>query len=189
MADPLGKTENYTYLDYLKMNDGNRYEVIDGQLFMMASPSDWHQKMVMDVSWQLYNFFRGKPCQVRTAPFDVRLSPKSDKSDNIVVQPDIMVICDREKLSDGKACRGAPDFIIEILSSGSRSNDLIEKRSRYEKAGVREYWVVGMDVVFKYKLIDDVYIETIYNIKADILKVPVDIFDGCVVSFDSDNSV
>lgn len=184
MADVSENVEHYTYRNYLEFPENMRCELIDGEVFMMASPSDWHQAMVVELCGQLRDFFRGKPCRVRVAPFDVRLFPKDDNSDDVVVQPDIMVICDESKRADGRSCRGAPDFIIEVLSRSTRSHDLLRKRSRYEKAGVREYWAVGADAVFKYVLADGVYLETAYPVSTKPVDVPVDLFAGCVLRFD-----
>ena len=184
MADALEDVQYYTYRDYLDFRENVRCELIYGEAFMMSAPSDWHQAMVGELHGQLWNFFKGKLCRVRVAPFDVRLFPKEDDSDDVVVQPDLMVICDKSKREDGRACKGAPDFIIEVLSRSTRSHDFLRKRAIYEKAGVREYWVVGEDAVFKYALIDGVYVETVHPIAAAPVDVPVDLFENCVLRFD-----
>jgi len=89
-----------------------------------------------------YNFFlRGKPCRVFYAPYDVRLFYREDESDDTVVQPDIMVICDKTRIGD-EGCRGAPDLVIEILSPSNTALEMERKRVLYQRAGVREYWVV-----------------------------------------------
>jgi Uma2 family endonuclease len=103
------------------------------------------------------NYLEGKKCRVFMAPFDVRLFPKKDKKDRTVVQPDIIIVCDEDKLSDGKACRGAPDIVIEILSDSTRSHDLNTKKERYERAGVKQYIVVGKDMVLNHALADGKY--------------------------------
>jgi len=105
----------------------------------MAGPSQIHQTLSMELSNIIYNYMKSKKssCQVFSAPFDVKLSDKP----LTIVQPDIMFICDKDKL-DGKRCNGAPDFIIEIVSPGNPADDYIRKAYYYEKYGVREYWIV-----------------------------------------------
>jgi len=186
MADFMEAGRYYTYGEYLKFPQDVRCEIIDGEVFMMSAPTDWHQAMLVELCGQLRDFFKGKECRVRVAPYDVRLFPKSDDSDSVVVQPDLMVICDRSKREDGRACKGTPDFIIEILSASTRSHDLLRKRSLYERAGVKEYWAVGTDAVFIYTLVDGVYVETIHAIPAEPVDIPVGLFDGCVLRFDPD---
>ncbi len=116
-----------------------RAEVFDGIVYDMACPSQIHQALSMELSNILYNYMKSKKksCQVFSAPFDVKLSDQP----LTIVQPDIMVICNKDKL-DGKRCNGAPDFIIEIVSPGNPSDDYIRKLYYYKNAGVREYWIV-----------------------------------------------
>jgi Uma2 family endonuclease len=121
-------------------------ELIRGKVFRMSpAPSRKHQVVSMRLQNKIFTFLEGKKCQVYSAPFDVRLSvdnssEEGDYSDT-VVQPDICVICDVEKLTD-QGCTGAPDWIIEILSPGSSHKDLNEKFEVYQSAGVKEYWIV-----------------------------------------------
>lgn len=116
-----------------------RAEVFDGIVYDMASPSQIHQSISMQLSTVINNYILRKKgtCSIFCAPFDVKLS------DNplIIVQPDIMVVCDQDKL-DEKRCNGAPDFIIEIVSPGNPSDDYIRKLYYYKNYGVREYWIV-----------------------------------------------
>ena len=116
-----------------------RVEVFDGIAFDMASPSQLHQSIAMQLSTVINNYILRKKgiCSIFGAPFDVKLSDKP----LIIVQPDIMVICDKSKL-DSKRCNGAPDFIIEIVSSGNPTDDYIRKLYYYKNYGVREYWMV-----------------------------------------------
>jgi Uma2 family endonuclease len=109
---------------------------------MMSAPSVAHQAISRELLLQFGNFLKGKPCQVFAAPFDVRLFPREDESDDTVVQPDLLVICDKDKIADGKACRGAPDLVIEILSPSNSEIPLLLKFAKYLKAGVREYWII-----------------------------------------------
>ncbi len=144
----------------------------------MASPSQIHQMLSMELSNILYNYIKRKNggCQVFSAPFDVKLSDKP----LTIVQPDIMIICDKDKL-DGKRCNGAPDFIIEIVSPGNPSDDYIRKLYYYKNAGVREYWIVDS----RRKIV------TVNDFEGDIVSVQysfdsiikVNIFDDLYISF------
>ena len=171
----------FSYKNYLAWDESNRWELIDGIPYMMAGASVRHQSMTVELLGQLREFLKNKPCRVFTAPFDVRLFPESDLSDKTVVQPDILVVCDEKKLSDGKACRGAPDFIIEVMSESSAGRDLIDKKRIYEAAGVKEYWVVGEEKFYRYVLIDNKYLETIFDRAKDV-GLEVSILKGCMIS-------
>ena len=131
---------------------------------------------------QLMNYFRGTGCQPFTSPFDVRLFPRNDKSDDVIVQPDLVVICDEEKLSDGKSCRGAPDLVIEILSESTRSHDMTIKFDRYRQSGVREYWIVGEDTVKVCQFTPDGVTEKNHGLFGS-REVPSTIFPGLVLTF------
>jgi Uma2 family endonuclease len=151
MSTALEKADEktfYTYADYLAWDTDKRYEIINGEAYMMAAPSVAHQAISRELLLQFGNFLKGKPCQVFTAPFDVRLFPKEDGSDDTVVQPDLLVICDKSKIADGKACRGAPDMVIEILSPSNSEIPLLLKFSKYLQAGVREYWIVDPETKY-----------------------------------------
>ena len=111
---------------------------------MLATPSTDHQLISGALFAQLHNFLEGKKCRVIAAPFSVRLFEKDgDRPDDVdtMVEPDISVVCDRDKL-DGKGCKGAPDMVIEILSPSTHRHDRITKYNLYQRAGVREYWIV-----------------------------------------------
>ena len=174
--------KGYTYKDYLTWGDDVRFELIDGIPHMMAAPTLWHQRVTGEIFGQLRNWLEDKPCEVYVAPCDVRLFPEADKSDRVVVQPDVLVICDEEKLSDGKACRGAPDFVVEVTSKGTKGKDFREKKALYEKAGVREYWVVEEGAVYKYAPVDGEYRETVYDLDEDS-EISVDMLPGCSIDF------
>ena len=110
---------------------------------MGPAPVRRHQGILGEVFRQVANILEGSPCRPYIAPFDVRL-PKADEIDNdvdTVVQPDLVVICDRAKLDD-KGCRGAPDWVVEVLSPSTAGHDQILKRALYQRVGVREYWLV-----------------------------------------------
>lgn len=134
------RDQKYTYSDYRTWNDDNRYELIDGIVYMMASPSVEHQMISFEISRQLGNFLLGKMCRAFAAPFDVRLN--AETTDDTVVQPDIFVVCDPEKYKNGKSCNGAPDMVVEIISPSSVGYDQITKYNQYLEAGVKEYWIV-----------------------------------------------
>ncbi len=135
--------ERYTYADYAQWPESEHWELIDGVAYAMAAPSRIHQLMVIKVGSQIDRYLEGKSCDVYVAPFDIRL-PRQEEADDKVdttVQPDIAVICERSKLDD-KGCRGAPDWIIEVVSPSSVIMDMEKKRKLYERHGVKEYWIV-----------------------------------------------
>lgn len=140
----LEDNKGFTYRDYVQWDDNQRWELIDGTAFNMTpAPSRKHQKISAELMRQLSNFLIDKNCEVYAAPFDVKL-PEHEEPDNeikTVIQPDISVICEKEKLDD-KGCRGAPDLIIEIVSPLTARKDMKDKLFLYERHGVKEYWVV-----------------------------------------------
>ena len=129
----------YTSEDYWNLPDGERAELIDGVLYGMAPPNFRHQKFVSELHHVLMSHVKSQKgrCEVMLAPYAVNLMGDDKKW----VEPDISVICDRDKLSD-RGCEGAPDFIIEVVSPGSRRMDYAVKMNLYADAGVREYWIV-----------------------------------------------
>ncbi|ACR02357.1 MULTISPECIES: Uma2 family endonuclease [Thauera] len=144
MGLALRKEKHYTYADYLQWPDETRYELIDGEAFLMSpAPLVEHQEVAGEVYYQLRNQLDGQPCRPYIAPVDVRL-PRKDEADaaiDTVVQPDILVVCDPRKI-DRRGVRGAPDWVLEVLSPSTAAHDQIAKRRTYERAGVREYWLV-----------------------------------------------
>ena len=138
------REELYTYGDYLLWDDGERWELIDGVAYNMSpAPNRRHQEISGELYRQLATYLLDKPCQVYSAPFDVRL-PEGDEAESdisTVLQPDISIICDLHKLDDA-GCIGAPDLIVEILSPSTSRKDHKEKFYRYERAGIKEYWLV-----------------------------------------------
>ncbi len=147
----------YTYADYLTWPDTPRYELIDGKAYAMAAaPSVRHQDIAGRLYAQILSKLYGTPCRPFVAPLDVRLPKHPNDRDydtDRVVQPDILVVCDPNKI-DERGVVGAPDWIIEILSPGSASYDQITKRALYERVGVREYWVIhpidGMVFIYRH---------------------------------------
>lgn len=145
MSVPLKKQkEKYSYGDYRMWPDDEKWEIINGvPYYMSPAPARKHQEISMELCYQIRNYLKDKACKVYAAPFDVRF-PAGDETDEdieTVVQPDITVVCDENKLDDW-GCKGAPDFIVEILSPATAKRDLGEKFDLYEASGVKEYWVV-----------------------------------------------
>jgi len=161
MSRPLRDPGRHTYGEYCGWPEDQRYELIDGLAFAMApAPTRQHQRLSFELAREVANALEGSGCEVNVAPFDVRL-PEGDEADDdidTVVQPDISVVCDPSKLDD-KGCRGAPDWVIEVLSPGSAGHDQVRKLALYERHGVTEYWLVHpVDrVVIIYRLEDGAY--------------------------------
>jgi Uma2 family endonuclease len=146
MALPNFKADDrFTYADYLTWDDDQRWELIDGEAFCMSpGPNRLHQKWLGELHRQIANYLDGKPCEVYVAPFDVRLPEYSDTSDEetmTVVQPDLMVICDHDKLDD-RGVKGAPDLVVEIISPSTAKRDITTKYELYQRHGVKEYWLM-----------------------------------------------
>jgi len=135
--------EKFTYADYKawELKPGERFELINGVAYAMAAPNTSHQLIVSILTGEFYVFLKGKTCKVFPAPFDVRLFYEEDDSDDTVVQPDLVVICDPKKIGE-EGCRGAPDLVVEILSPSNTAIEMERKLLLYKKAGVREYWIV-----------------------------------------------
>lgn len=143
------KNERYTYADYLTWPDNERWELIDGVAFdMTPAPSERHQRVLGELFACLHAAVRGGPCRVYPAPFDVRLpgldSPAEGEPPPTVVQPDITVVCDPDKL-DEAGCLGGPDLVVEVLSPSTAYKDQTEKLVLFEKHAVPEYWIVNPD--------------------------------------------
>ena len=138
----MKKEENYTIDDIYALPDGEHAELIDGKIYYMAPPSWKHQRISGYLHNEIYNYIKGKngECEVLAAPFAVFLN----EDDINYLEPDISVICDLSKLDD-KGCHGAPDWVIEIVSSSSKPRDYMTKLFKYRTAGVREYWIVDPD--------------------------------------------
>jgi len=143
MALPAEKAR-YTFADCLTWGENERIEIVNGEAVMMAPPSRAHQEISGELFRQLANFLEGKKCRVYAAPFAVRLFEKEGETPEDVdtmVEPDLSVVCDSDKL-DKHGCKGAPDLVIEILSPSTRRHDRLIKMGLYQRAGVREYWIV-----------------------------------------------
>jgi len=187
MSDPAYELdESFTYKDYLTWDSPNalineRFEIIDGIAYAMSAPTARHQIISWEISLKIGSYLEGKPCRAFAAPFDVRPFPKDDDSDTTVIQPDITIICDKTKLSDGRACKGAPDLVIEILSDSSIVMDRKIKTEVYQKAGVKEYWIVSSRnvEVYLHRLVNGSYSAVLYR---DI--VYSEIFPGLEINLD-----
>lgn len=163
---------------YEALPEDKRVEIFDGVVYDMASPSQIYQTISMELSTILNTYIRSKngSCRVFHAPFDVKLN------DNplTIVQPDLMIVCDKDKL-DGKRCNGAPDFIIEIVSPSNPADDYIRKLYYYKNAGVREYWIVDS----RRKTVTVNYFEeNILNIQYSFdSTIKVNIYDDLLINF------
>ena len=170
---PTPRDHKYTAEEFFKLtpeNESERYELINGEIVAQAAPSEIHQKLVMRISNQIDTFIlsnRGK-CQTMISPFDVVIDNGN------VVQPDVFVVCDRDKM-DGKRCNGAPDFVIEVTSS-NYGHDYIDKLDLYRKSGVREYWIV--DPLYERVMVYFFEQSSSPNIYTFDMPVPVGIYDG-----------
>lgn len=137
--DTLKKEDVYTIDDIYALPDGERAELIDGKIYYMAPPNTKHQALVMDLAYQITDYIKKNngECQVFPAPFAVYLN----ENDKNYVEPDISVICERNKITDN-GCNGAPDWVIEIVSLSSKAMDYFTKLFKYQTAGVKEYWII-----------------------------------------------
>lgn len=170
--DILKKETTYTIDDIYSLPDGKRAELIDGKIYYMAPPSTKHQRRIHLFDREIGNYIQSNngKCEVFPAPFAVFLN----ENDGNYVEPDVSVICDKDKIND-TGCNGTPDWIIEIVSPTSRKMDYYKKLFKYRTAGVREYWVVDPDK----------YIVTVYDFEHDNMEeysfgvdVPVGIYEG-----------
>jgi Uma2 family endonuclease len=172
--------EHYTYADYLTWDTDDRYELICGVPYLMSpAPSTIHQRVSARIFTQISSYLQGKPCEAFFAPVDVRLNPDGD--DDTVVQPDILVVCDRSKI-EKQAIKGAPDLVIEIISPSTRSYDSMLKLSCYMKAGVRECWLVDTKNYYVRTYVnngDGTETLSVYNWDAE--SIPVSCIEGLTV--------
>lgn len=176
----------HMYSEYCNWPDDERWELIDGEVFAMTpAPTPQHAEVITRLLWELGDYFRKGPCKVFTSPFDVRL-PKGEEEDEeveTVVQPDILIVCDERKI-DKKGCRGAPDIVVEVISPSTASYDQIRKRRLYERAGVKEFWIIHPDdrlaVVFRREE-DGIFGKSEYY-EAES-KMEVQLFPGLIIDF------
>lgn len=157
---PLQASKKATLADWEALGENVRAELIDGEIYYMAGPTADHQKISRFLTLKIGTHLQGKACQVFYAPLDVYLQHEDEDTPNIV-QPDLMVICDKNKITK-KGCIGAPDWIIEIVSPGTARRDYLIKLNLYAEYGVKEYWIVNSDkeIVTVYHLEEDITPET-----------------------------
>ncbi|PKM86222.1 MAG: type II toxin-antitoxin system Phd/YefM family antitoxin [Firmicutes bacterium HGW-Firmicutes-12] len=136
------KNKKISYQDFLILSEEseNRYEYIDGEVYLLSSPSYDHQNIIMEISNAFYNWFKGKKCRPLTAPFDVTLTRDNDRN---VVQPDIIIICDTENIDERRRYTGIPTLVVEVLSESTRKKDMLKKLNLYLYSGIKEYWIVN----------------------------------------------
>jgi Uma2 family endonuclease len=177
MEPAIKKEQHYTYADYCALGDEIRYEVQDGMLCVMEAPTRYHQGISVTILRRLSNYVYGKPQRVFHAPFDVRFN--ADGRDDMVLQPDIIVVCDCSILNKA-GCAGVPDMVVEILSPTTASRDRLEKFNIYLRFGVCEYWIVDPDTktIYVNLLQDGRYVTTTY-IEGET--APVHVLPGCEV--------
>ena len=155
----LKKGERFTLAQWRSWPEGERWELIDGVAYAMSpAPRVPHQDLAGELYFALMEFLDGKPCRPYVAPVDVFILDGAEDSADTVVQPDVLVVCDEGKVHDD-GVHGAPDFVAEVLSESTAYKDWHVKKALYERAGVREYWLVSPDngSVFRYALADGRY--------------------------------
>lgn len=159
-----------SYEEYLKMTEASehRYEYIDGEIILLAAPLYPHQRAVKEIFGELINWFRDKKCEPLNSPFDVTLYRLGNEKKINVVQPDILVICDQDKIDQKGRYRGTPTLVVEVLSDSTKRKDLVQKLDLYMESGVQEYWVVNTASAEIYiYLFSDHDIESILSFKGD----------------------
>jgi len=186
-AFPRAETPHrkYTYKEYSSWGENVRCELMDGIVYMDGQPAGWHELTVLEIGTQLRNWLEDKTFELHIELFGMWMFRKpgnDDKSGRIFVQPDVLVVCDPEKLLDDKACQGVPDFVVEVVSKGTRGKDFGSKKTLYEKAGVAEYWIVDNDAVYRYVPVEGEYRETVYEMDEG-LELEVGVLPCCRIGF------
>ncbi len=180
---PLPQENRYTMAEALTWDEQDRIELIDGYPVMMAPPSRMHQKISGELFGQLRDYLKGKKCEVYHAPFAVRPFERDGERPEAVdmlVEPDISVVCDPSKLDD-IGCKGAPDLVMEILSPSTTRHDKFTKFNLYQRAGVREYWIVDPadKSVQVFVLEDGRYSAKDFGVAGD--QVKVNVLEDCII--------
>ncbi len=180
-------TRKISYEEYMELVESSdqRYELIDGEVYLLASPRFDHQVVVSEISWHLSNYFKGKPCRSLTAPLDIRLFGFATKfeEDPNVVQPDVVVICDKDKVNEDGKYEGIPSLVVEVLSPSTKGKDMAAKLNLYMKSGVSEYWIADLKskTIFQYSFSKDRSVENLTTLtKEDVIKSTA--FEGLEVS-------
>jgi Uma2 family endonuclease len=153
-----------SFEDYARIKEP--CEVTDGEVFMMAAPTNAHQMIVLDIGSQFRNQLRGKRCRPFIAPADVEL-PSVEEKGVTIVQPDVFIVCDPKKINLDGHTVGAPDFVLEVLSPSTRTRDLFVKSYLYGKAGVKEYWIIEYDDVLRTRKVSRI----VYNMPGSGLPI------------------
>ena len=183
MAQPAEKAR-YTFADALTWNENERIEIINGEALMMAPPSRVHQEISGEIFRQLANYLEGKKCRVYAAPFAVRLFERDVEAPEDVdtmVEPDLSVVCDSDKL-DKYGWKGAPDVVIEILSPSTQRHDRLVKLGLYQRAGVREYWIVNPeDQTVQVMLLDGGGILQLHEVYDRTGVAKINSLEGCFI--------
>lgn len=183
MALPAEK-ERYTFADCLTWGVDERIEIVDGEAVMMAPPTTAHQLISGEMFRQLANYLEGKKCRAIPAPFAVRLFEKDGDSPEDVdtmVEPDISIVCDSSRL-DKHGCKGAPDMVVEILSPSTQRHDRLVKLGLYQRARVREYWIVNPeDQTVQVMLLDDGGVLQLHEVYDRQSVAKVNVLDGCFI--------
>jgi len=160
MPAPIKKINpKFTYQEYQAWPDNERWEIIDGEAYAMTpAPNIAHQRITRNLSRIVFNHFRTLPCEPFAAPTDVVLD------DTNIVQPDLFIVCDRNKITDANIC-GVPDLVMEVVSPASRLKDKREKKNLYERFGVREYLLVYPEdeLVERYHLFEGRYVSDVFG--------------------------
>lgn len=167
------KQGEYTIENNISIPDEGRVELIDGVVYDMETPAFGHQKLAGEIYRQIANYIvdNNGACEVGISPIDVQL----DGDDRTVVQPDVLILCDHEKILKGRVF-GAPDFILEVVSPSTKRKDYFKKLEKYENAGVREYWILDP---YKRQLLVFFFEGDIYAQSHDLTQpVPVHIYEG-----------
>jgi Uma2 family endonuclease len=171
-------SRKYTVEDYYNLPRDVRAELIDGSFYFMEAPNTNHQTLLGELYFLLKAYIKRKEgtCKVFIAPFDVKL----DQDSMTMVQPDLMVICNRDKVSQTR-CEGAPDLVMEISSPSSSRLDYIKKLNKYLDAGVREYWIVDPDkervTIYQFQVEDNPQIYSFSD------QIPVGIYEDLIIDF------
>lgn len=179
--------KTYTYDDYLKFTEDEIVEIIDGRISAMSpAPTRIHQEIIIEIASEIRNYIKSNNgnCKVYPAPFDVVLKNENEDTKNSknIVQPDISVICDKNKLTD-KGCVGSPDMIVEVASPSNLRDDYIKKLNLYERFKIREYWIVNPmnKSILIYTLTDNGYgAPNMYTFND---KIKVSIFENLEIDF------
>ena len=170
--DVASTLESYTIEDIYALPEGERAELIDGKIYYMAPPSTRHQRIISDIHYRIKDYIikNNGECEVLPAPFAVFLN----KDNKNYVEPDISIICDKDKITD-KGCIGAPDWVIEIVSPGSITMDYFTKLFKYQTSGVREYWIVdpAKELVMVYRFEEETMGQYFFG-----ETIPVGIYEG-----------